>query len=322
MKTTTGAARFSKSLAFHIALSLSASSAVADCLVPSYTMSSPPSFPGTTRTITQWFGCADSLTGKPLDCEFSLSVTGIEQPAEDPANNGGHAHQTGRPLVLNNGPVEFSADTDPAPLRVAGTTLSTPPFIKAQVTHKIPEVAGRLWVETYMVAPSGWTFGRDCDDRVTPTRFRTARYDIGVGALMPLPKDDAIYGKVRSEDNDHLETDAYHGTRFTLQMIPLIAENYLVLSGRMLSVNDMSLPKGGLFDIRGNWSSPHQTHREGRDADINRGGIPCSTDHELRLAVDQLLARVPTPSGGMRSALLCETNNNDSKHIDFEAPLL
>lgn len=34
-------------------------------------------------------------------------------------------------------------------------------------------------------------------------------------------------------------------------------------------VNDMSLPKGGLFDISGAWQVPHATHRDGRRVDIN-----------------------------------------------------
>jgi hypothetical protein len=30
----------------------------------------------------------------------------------------------------------------------------------------------------------------------------------------------------------------------------------------------LSLPLGGLFDINGDWNSPHCAHREGRNADI------------------------------------------------------
>lgn len=36
-----------------------------------------------------------------------------------------------------------------------------------------------------------------------------------------------------------------------------------------LFVNDMSLSMGGLFDHRATWSPPHQTHRDGRNVDIN-----------------------------------------------------
>lgn len=105
-------------------------------------------------------------------------------------------------------------------------------------------------------------------------------------------------------------------------MLPLIAENYFVLSGRLLSINDMSLIKGGLFDIDAQWTTPHSSHREGKDADINREGIGCDQDRDLRTAVDQLLNKVKTSSGKLRSALLCEpcpsTGTDCRKHIDFE----
>lgn len=38
---------------------------------------------------------------------------------------------------------------------------------------------------------------------------------------------------------------------------------------RSLSVNDISLPWGGLFDYKANWSPPHQTHGLGVAADLN-----------------------------------------------------
>ena len=37
---------------------------------------------------------------------------------------------------------------------------------------------------------------------------------------------------------------------------------------RVLDVNDISLRWGGLFDIHGDWSVPHRTHRTGRTVDI------------------------------------------------------
>jgi hypothetical protein len=37
---------------------------------------------------------------------------------------------------------------------------------------------------------------------------------------------------------------------------------------------DMSLVKGGLFDIAGTWGQPHETHRVGRNCD-------CSNCEEL-----------------------------------------
>ncbi|MCL5268339.1 MAG: Ig-like domain-containing protein [Bacteroidetes bacterium] len=40
-----------------------------------------------------------------------------------------------------------------------------------------------------------------------------------------------------------------------------------------ISLNDMSLPWGGVYDIDADWRSPHQLHRIGRSVDINNGGL-------------------------------------------------
>lgn len=62
-------------------------------------------------------------------------------------------------------------------------------------------------------------------------------------------------------------------TRFALR---LVARDYFNAAGRMLSINDGSLPFGGFFDNKLNRSNPdprdkrcHFTHRIGRDIDIN-----------------------------------------------------
>lgn len=60
----------------------------------------------------------------------------------------------------------------------------------------------------------------------------------------------------------------------------------------------MSLPLGGVFDVLDNWTMPHQTHRDGDDADINRPFVNgtrlgCSMDMDLRQAVDMVLVPLP-----------------------------
>jgi murein endopeptidase len=52
---------------------------------------------------------------------------------------------------------------------------------------------------------------------------------------------------------------------------------------QLLFINDMSLPYGGLFDVNGDWKTPHKTHRIGKSADIRtelpgrRTGAPVRT---------------------------------------------
>jgi hypothetical protein len=57
-----------------------------------------------------------------------------------------------------------------------------------------------------------------------------------------------------------------------------IAVNYrrLFPDDAMIFINDISLPLGGRFDIKGKWSGSkdHQYHRFGKDVDIRSSTIP------------------------------------------------
>ena len=97
------------------------------------------------------------------------------------------------------------------------------------------------------------------------------------------------------------------------------------ISGRhrtraIVGVNDMSLEKGGVFDIDADWMKPHGLHRNGVAADIDRAWtfadgsvrvVECIDDHALRDAVERRGA-----------TLRCERAEVDhkiiyKKHIDF-----
>ncbi|MEO0124193.1 MAG: hypothetical protein ABIL69_09375 [candidate division WOR-3 bacterium] len=64
------------------------------------------------------------------------------------------------------------------------------------------------------------------------------------------------------DDHNHF------GTSYTNACIMLIGADYKDSTGYRLRINDMSLPRGGLFDINGNWQPPHSTHRLGRNVDV------------------------------------------------------
>jgi len=65
-------------------------------------------------------------------------------------------------------------------------------------------------------------------------------------------------------DNNHFATTTTN-VKIT-NLLTLYNQNY----GAGLYVNDMSLPKGGLFDVGvTRWSSPHLSHRRGIDMDIH-----------------------------------------------------
>jgi len=83
----------------------------------------------------------------------------------------------------------------------------------------------------------------------------------------------------------------------------------------------MSLLKGGLFDIRSDYSAPHRWHRVGQSADINTAQGNCRVNYDLQIAVALVMPaeagsffeKRTFPSSGR---FLCEANGNI--HIDFD----
>lgn len=125
--------------------------------------------------------------------------------------------------------------------------------------------------------------------------------------------------QTRGGSATHSDDTAYFGSERALYFIPRIAKVFFIMNkgARLLSLNDMSLPKGGLFDNGADWTAGvgHQTHREGNDVDINtKGSVPCIQDQALRLAVDGLL--IPEKRK-QNSALYCKGLNQAKAHIDF-----
>lgn len=304
---------------------LQGSPAMGSGVIQQVTVKPFPSLPGKPWTFTTYYGVFSAYDGTPVNSSFTHKINGLKKPEIDPDNNGGHFHYTNRPLSLQNKPLQHDGDRDPDPFGVAGFTSLDPSQRWGKVVHEMPEVSGNIVGEATVVLPYRWYCVDSC---YTSNSWRYEwTYDIGIRELANLPNIPSEYAKVRTRpDFNHPDSVAFTGTQFALQMLPLIAQNYFVLSGRLLSVNDMSLIKGGLFDIDINaqWTTPHSSHREGKDADINQDGIGCDQDRDLRTAVDQLLRKVKTPSGNLRSALLCEpcpgTGTNCRKHIDLEFP--
>lgn len=295
--------------------------ALANGVIQQVTVKPFPSLPGKPWTFTTYYGVFSAYDGTPVNSTFTHKINGMKKPETEPDNNGGHFHFANRPLSLQNKPLQHDGDQDPDPFGVAGFTSSDPSQRYGKVVHEMPEVSGNLIGEATVVLPYRWYCVDSC---YTSNSWRYEwTYDIGIRNLASLPDLPSEYSKLRGGLDTHPHTVGFAGTPFALQMLPLIAQNYYVLSGRLLSINDMSLIKGGLFDIDAQWTPPHSSHREGKDADINREGIVCDQDRDLRTAVDQLLSQVKTPSGKLRSALLCEPCKDGTKcrkHIDLEFP--
>jgi hypothetical protein len=150
-----------------------------------------------------------------------------------------------------------------------------------------------------------------------------------VERLSKLPeRTDLPYVVVRGGTDTHPE--GTYGTQKTLTRLQTISGAYFKLTKRKLSINDLSLPWGGLFDLCGTWNPAdkcgdplhggHGTHRLGTDADINRtdgGGeyADCYTDQKLRKAISITNNDRSLPEG--KAKLYNCDKEKGNKHVDF-----
>jgi hypothetical protein len=136
------------------------------------------------------------------------------------------------------------------------------------------------------------------------------------------PGNDDHYVKKQNLTSTHPE--GHYGSSDTIDKLKRIVDQLYSNKKRKISVNDISLPEGGLFDCNATWAPPHHEHRMGNDADLNPSysGRSCYEDADLRRAVEAI-------SGGKKDFpyLQCEVNgqrvgedNEDGygEHIDFD----
>lgn len=150
----------------------------------------------------------------------------------------------------------------------------------------------------------------------------------GLTVLPDMPT--GPYRKVRTkpEDDNHKDAVAFNGTGDTRIFLSAIADTYQLLTvrperraGLKLSVNDMSLPAGGYFDLNKDWrgDKEHMFHRTGNSADINRDKVDCKDNKDLRAAVAMTMpitSRSPIARRSQPTRLLCESGGRI--HIDFD----
>ena len=70
----------------------------------------------------------------------------------------------------------------------------------------------------------------------------------------------------RLDDSDYGDSSAIAVIQSCVKQY---AEEYGMESDVFLAAIDMSLPSGGLFDIKGHWQTPHQLHRTGKSVDFS-----------------------------------------------------
>lgn len=146
-------------------------------------------------------------------------------------NTGGHQHNTARP---------------------AGTLSPTSGSGNATLLYTPSEVAGQEMIVV-----------RDAQGRET-----TAFVNVWVEGLKRMDKNGSNHIAITG---DPLHSEFTYGQQTLIDAIASIASEYKVItSSLIISINDMSLSNGGLFDVGGTWATPHVSHRTGVDVDVNR----------------------------------------------------
>lgn len=188
-----------------------------------------------------------------------------------------------RPLIFNEdsgGKLLYFADQLPGDARRVKGVTNTPPTRWAVTVHELPPAGGRLKAKGQMT--SRLDFARPRFDRNTQKSEMTV--DVRILDLVELPPGPGTYvrcaitlGCVSDSPDGPTHLRVVFGKQGLVnRLIGLAAAHRAVVkfNDRVLRISDMSLPKGGQFDLGPPlgvfWASPHKAHRRGTGADISR----------------------------------------------------
>lgn len=148
-------------------------------------------------------------------------------------------------------------------LNYLGQALTKPLGPKSRVTLKIPCPK----YSTSIALPLEYSGA--CNS--AETRYM----DIMVPGLVKLPANEAVYALVGAEKGKHYHYTATHyGTVETVAALKRLAHKWRATYPKSykLAINDISLPWGGAFDLKGDWNhnSSHFNHSFGIAADISK----------------------------------------------------
>lgn len=295
------------------------------------------------------FLCYNYGTGRPSACGVTLtlgSTQGIYASercviqtdgtlTSGTCADGGHLlHTITRPRILNtpllNPQLDYPGDLNPDPFVAEGPTSL---LGWRYVRYPTPQNAGFFHWSARITSARGWLIGIGAQPDGSILMEGTV--EISHRDLRQLPDINSVYVKGRrpSSTITHIDPEAFGGTETTIEAMRLISEQYATDTGTfLLSINDMSLPLGGVFDLSNDWLPDHVSHRDGQDVDINRrpfdkangqfqnNPIRCEDDIDFVRAVNKVL--VPKPGRiqsihemPIRTAVLCESKGG--KHIDI-----
>lgn len=296
-------------------------------------------------------GCVSIYTGHWLNCSFDFKILGLADvlpshgflPSGYPEEliTGGHNHGNDRPFVFpNNETGLLSIDNgtifQQTGLEITGQTDRQ----DTHVLYPIPEEGGIIAVQDDMYTPPDWFCAYYC---FSPKDFRWQEdFEIGYfdpvytnTQLVRLPEEGDDYVVVDHDGITHSDSTGYaYGTYLrpeAKQLLLEIARQYHNKTGAKLSLNDMSLPLGGLFDfLHDDWQPPHKGHRDGIAVDINHldsngNYINCSplnhNDFSDSLQYIANRAIKKANDGELHfKPYVCETWNHNDIHINLFNP--
>lgn len=315
------------------------------------------------RIDTALFGgtCYYIGTQTPIDCRLDFKVLGLADVYDKPPYNsptgwspiliaGGHtpdhtdlAHH---PLFYDESPyVTYTNGAITANLTDATNPTLTIPHTGSKegtFTYKVPEVAGLIAVEVDATFSDPYFCAGFCYDFYTNKTLYTmdvGYYDLGfadtdliklqvqgddylIKLVNPsVGHDDPTAGASKEEQSlgDYMSTDAVYQFLYLAQLYHGDADS-------RLSVNDASLPVGGLYDYEDQihpWDTPHAGHRDGLAIDINTtdeagNTLDCHIDRVLKAEARELMHQKNHPEW---TAYVCEEGTSHI-HINFFNPAL
>lgn len=165
------------------------------------------------------------------------------------AGSGGHEHTSGRPV---------------------GTFGTTSGSTNASGVFTTTYTATQFGGEERIHADAGGQGGE-------------ADLDVSIPGLQALPPGANYDNTWGTSGAGWMHHNSHNGTTATIDGLIAIADAYAAqYPGSILRYNDMSLPKGGLFDINDNWNTPHGEHRFGANCDVSPSNIWNEPDWEER----------------------------------------
>ncbi len=151
----------------------------------------------------------------------------------------------------------------------------------AVVLYPVPQASGDLLVEQFMIMPPGYLCGSPgCFDQV-PTRFGLNRMQFLAILRVGVPLDGQLAQTADApfvlSGQTTVHPENHFGTATAVALIRQIARKYQELNPSLgkLGVNDISLVRGGVYDLNKQWfgdntkGNGHWSHRTGTEVDID-----------------------------------------------------